>query len=96
MKYDWYHGNISEEQADIALKYGSSNIFLVRHSENQIILSYTTSGWISHDLIHCSPEGYLLERKEKVFKTVAEMIEHYKQFPIRKKQVLGNVANKGI
>ena len=54
MKYNWYHGNISEEQADIAID-GNMNRYLVRHSENKLILSYTTNGWKSHDIIHHTP-----------------------------------------
>ena len=92
IKYNWYHGNISEEQAEIALSAGTDNAFLVRHSGNKLILSYRIRGWNVHDIIHRSPEGYHLEGKEKVFRTVPGMIEHYKQFPIQKDQVLGTVA----
>ena len=93
MKYNWYHGNISKEQADIAIA-GNMNRFLVRHSENKLILSYITTGWKSHDIIHRTPEGYRLEGKEKVCKTVHELTEYYQQHPIRRGQVLGNPADK--
>ena len=93
MKYNWYHGNISEEQAEVAISYGESNTFFVRHTENKLILSYKIRGWKSHDIIHRSPKGYHLEGKEKVFKTVPEMIDHYKQFPICGDQVLGTVVD---
>ena len=96
MKYNWYHGNISEEQTEIALNYGSSNIFFVRHSGNKLILFYRISGWRSHDIIHRSPEGYRLEGTEKVFRSVPDMIEHYKKFPIRGKQVLGYAVDKDL
>ena len=90
-----YHGNISEEQAEIAID-GNMNRFLVRHSENKLILSYTTNGWKSHDIIHRTPEGYRLEGKEKVCTTVHALTEYYQQHPIRRGQVLGNPANKGF
>ena len=95
MKYDWYHGNISEEQADRKIDKRFNN-FLVRHSENKLILSYRAQGQKSHDIIHRSPEGYRLEGKEKVFKTVHDMIEHYAQSPIKWGQVLGAAAEKSL
>ena len=94
MKYNWYHGNISEEQAEIAIDDGNMNRFLVRHSENKLILSHRTNGWKSHDIIHCTPEGYRLEGKEKVCTTAHELTEYYQQHPIRRGQVLGNPADK--
>ena len=94
MKYNWYHGNISEEQAEIALSDGADNRFLVRQSENKLILSYRIRGWRSHDIIHRSPEAYRLEGKEKVFRTVPGMIEHYKKFLIQGEQVLGSAVDK--
>ena len=94
MKYNWYHGNISEEQAEIALSDGISNTFFVRHSVNKLLLSYQIQGWKSHDIIHHSPEGYHLKGKKKVFRSVSDMIEHYKQFPIREDYVLGTAVDK--
>ena len=93
---NWYHGNISEEQADIAIADGNINKFLVRHSDNKLILSHVTRGWKSHDTIHHSSEGYHLEGKEEVFKTVSEMIQHYKLFPITKDQILGKAVDKTL
>ena len=94
MKYNWYHGNISVEQAEIVFNYGADNTFLVRHSGNKLTLSYIIRGWNVHDIIHRSPEGYRLEGKEKVFRSVPGMIEHYKKFPIRGEQVLGSAVDK--
>ena len=96
MKYNWYHGNISEEQAEVAMNYGKGNTFFVQHTENKLILSYRIKGWRTHDIIHRSPKGYHLEGKEKVFKTVSEMIEHYKQFPISGEQVLGSAVDRAL
>ena len=94
MMYNWYHGNISEELADIALQVKTSNTFLVRHSDNKLILSYTTKGWKSHDIINHSPEGYCLEGKDIMFTSVVTLIRYYQQFPIREDQVLGTAADK--
>ena len=90
MKYDWYHGNITREQADLAIRQsGNSNLFLVRNSGHTLILSKQIRGWNSHDTIHHSPEGYHLEGKQEVFKSVPEMIAHYQRHPIMDDQVLG-------
>ena len=98
LKHSWYHGRISEEQANAALSMGNNNTFLVRQSSNALILSKRVNGWKSHDIIHRSPEGYRLEGKEKVFKSVSELIEHYQKFPIKESgnQVLGSGIDKQL
>ena len=93
MRYDWYHGNISEEQAEIAM-YGVSNAFLVRHTGSNLILSANINGWKSHDIIHRSPEGYCLEGRSRVFMTVPDMIDFYSNSPIRGGRVLGMTVDK--
>ena len=93
MKYNWYHGNISEEQANFAL-VGESNRFLVRYSDNKLVLSYGAKGWNFHDFIHHSPQGYRLEGQKQVFESVLEMIAHYMRFPIYRDQTLAIAADK--
>ena len=94
IKYDWYYGNITEQHAILMLEGSSTNRFLVRESNQNLILTKQINGWISHDVIHRSPEGYHLEGKRGVFKTVSEMITHYQQYPIKGNQVLGRPAKK--
>ncbi len=81
---------MSEEEADIAIR-GIGNRFLVRQSSNDLFLTSKRRGWIYHHLIKYSTEGYCLEGKEKMFKTIPEMILHYLTFPIDtdSKQILG-------
>ena len=93
-KYNWYHGNIAEEQAEVAFGAGNITRFLVRHTNNNLILSSVTCGWYSHDIIHRSPEGYRLNGKNKVFKTVPEMIEHYRLFPFKRQCGLGIAVDR--
>ena len=92
-KYNWYHGNITEEQAEVAFA-GYLDGFLVRHTSKDLILSSVSYGWYSHDIIHRSPEGYRLDGKEMVFKTVHEMIQYYKLFLFTKNRVLGVAADR--
>ena len=93
-KYDWYHGNITEEQADMALSIGNANRFLVRHTNNSLILSSVSNGCHSHDIIHRSPEGYRVDGKEEVCKTVLEIIGHYNLYPFRGNLVLGKAVDR--
>ena len=74
LNYNWYHGKITEEEADIALSRGNTNTFLVRQSGHHLILSQRIRGYRSHNIIHCNPGGYRLDGKEDVFKTVPEMV----------------------
>ena len=97
MKYDWYHGSISEEQAEGVLARSPNNAFLVRDSHKNLMLSKRINGWPSHDIIHRSPLGYHLEGKEEMFKSVPEMIAHYQQFPIRHSHhILGGAVDKHV
>lgn len=95
MKYDWYHGNITKQQAEIATnKFGNTNKFLVRGTSKILILSKRIRGWPSHDVIHRGPGGYHLKGRKKVFKNVPQMIAHYQKCPIENDQVLGKAAEK--
>ncbi len=82
---------MSKEEAEIATGMGNFNRFLVQQSSNDLFLTSKRKGWIYHHLINYSTEGYSLEGKEKMFKTIPEMILHYLTFPIDtgSKQILG-------
>ncbi len=90
-QYSWYHGKMSKEEAEIAIGKEFLNNFLVRQSSNDLFLTSKRGGWIHHHLINYSTEGYCLEGKEKMFKTIPEMILHYLTFPIvtGSNQILG-------
>ena len=84
IKHNWYHGNITEEQVDVILQSTEKHdIFLVRQSAKNLILSTRIRGWKSHDIIHHSPRGYHLEGEKEVFQTVPDMIAYYQHFPIK-------------
>ena len=83
---------MSKEDAEIIMRGGGNyNWFLVRQSSNDLLLTSQREGWYYHHLINYSTEGYCLEGKKKIFKTIAEMILHYLTFPIDtgSKQILG-------
>ena len=87
----WYHGYVSKEQAEAGLKSQvEDNGFLVRLFSSRLILSMRIWGWVSHTVIHHNRQGYRLDMKEEVFKSVPDMIQHYKNHPIENTgQVLG-------
>ncbi len=91
MRYHWYHGNRTKEKAVRVLSEGDHNVFLVRHSSHDLFLSSKRRGMIHHHLINYNTEGYHLEEKEIIFKTLPEMITHYLFFPVDSDsdQVLG-------
>ena len=61
----------------------------MRVAQNNLILSKSINGWISHDIIQRSFKGYQLEYGDRIFKSVPEMIAHYQHYPIEGTQMLG-------
>ena len=70
------------------------NYFLVRQSANDLILSARLHGWMKHLTINRSPEGYCLQERKKLFKTIPEMITHYQMFPVDGTQSLGTACDR--
>lgn len=82
IKYHWFHGEISEEQATWALNAESGDCFLVRQTASNLVLSKKIRSRISHNIIHYSPGGYHLERIDESFETIPELLAHYLFYPI--------------
>lgn len=95
-EYDWFHGKLTTEHAEADLSIGHHNKFLVRYSNNTLILSARICGWNRQDVINCSPGGCYLDGKDKHFRSTSEMIEYYQKFPIDEEchQVLGIPCNQ--
>ena len=93
-KYNWFHGTITEEQAESALSIGNCNLFLVRQSGNYLILSTRIQGWRHHYVINRSPRGYCLEGKNEYIKSISKMLKHYEKVPIENDQVIGIACNR--
>ena len=74
----------------------NSNFFLVRQSAEGLILSARLQGWIEHFTINWSPEGYCLQGRKKLFKTILEMITHYRMFPVEETQKLGTACDRSM
>ena len=95
--FHWYHDKMTKEEAEEALgSVQDANVFLVRQSDTDLILSMKVKGYISHVTVNYSPKGYSLEGKKHVFTTIPEMITYYQIFPVEsdQKQVLGTVCKR--
>ncbi len=82
MRYHWYHGNMNKDKAERVLSEEDRNTFLVRHSSSDLFLSSKRREMVHHHLINYNTEGYHLEEKEIIFKTLPEMITHYMSSPV--------------
>ena len=102
VRYHWYHGKITENEATSMLNEMSvdSSCFLVRQAAKDLILSVKAQGLIFHVTIDYTPAGYRLhlQGREEVFKTIPEMITHYLMFPIDQlgTQTLGTACNSQV
>ena len=94
IRYHWYYGKITEEETISVLYQEISNCYLVRQSANDLILSAKIKGWIKHFTINQSPEGYCLQGRNTIFKTIHEMITHYQTFPVERTQKLGTACDR--
>ena len=96
MEQSWFHGKLTEEQAESALSIGNVNTFLVQQIDNSLILSSSIQGWRHHHVINRSPRGYCLEGKNEYFDNVSEMLKYYQKVPINdlSGQVLGSACDR--
>jgi hypothetical protein len=92
----WFYGNITEEQATAELSLGNSNTFLVRGAADIHLLCLRIGGWRYDLAINRSIEGYWLEGKNLVFKSIPGVIAHYQKYPIEEEdqQVLGVACDR--
>ena len=68
-------------------------MFLVRKSDKSLVLSKRVNGWVTHNLIQCSPNGYQLSQKNRIFESVPELIKHYQDHAFSDlRQVLGTAV----
>jgi len=92
--FDWYHGDLTKEEAEAILHSDDSNGFFVYESTHTLVLSTRLNGWKAHSIISYSQKGYHLEGKKKFFKTIPKMVAHYQHSPFSGKHVLGAAIGK--
>ena len=96
---DWYHGELSEIEAEKALRdCQDSNCFLIRESEVSLILSLIHHEEVYHTTIEHEPGQYRLEGEppEKTFTKLDYLVSHYrsKALHIEPKTILGVACEK--
>ena len=94
-KYQWYHNNITEEEASFVLRKASGNCFLVRSSVDHFILSCQLGGYIHHFTVtHHSEDGYHLQDKEEHFQSIPDLVTYYRHTPPEQRQLLGTPCDR--
>ena len=95
---DWYHGELSKEEAEQALIASTCDCFLVRVSEGALTLSLIQQGQLHHlSIKHCRPNGYALSKDDPVsthFNKLEELVAHYKQNDIEELKTLETACDK--
>lgn len=76
----WYHGDLTRDQAEQALRASSSDCFLIREQNSDLILSLTRHGQFSHIRINYGPGWFELETNspQYSFMELEELVSHYK------------------
>lgn len=87
---DWYHGNISRDDAENILRVCKNGSYLVRDSSDGI--HYTLCIKSPRMMIHIQidecfksgsqKKGYILGKNSKVFDTIPAMMDYYSQHPV--------------
>ena len=74
---DWYHGELTRDQAEEALRASGSNCFLIRESKGSLVLSTILQGQIYHYVIKRGPGRYSLSSSVKNFSDLNELVSYY-------------------
>lgn len=81
---DWYHGELTGNKAELALRTSACDCFLVRHSQGDLVLSLKHHGEFHHISIKYGPGWYELENGSAhySFTEVEDLITYYCTFTI--------------
>ena len=90
---EWYHGELTRDEAEQALKASGCDCFLIRHCQGVLILSLIHDQKIDHTKIDYGPGWYQLEQHQK-FSKLQELVSHYCQNPMNDEVTLGAVCGK--
>ena len=81
-KHSWFYENMTKDEAEVILAAENDNQFLVRSTGDDLILSFKICGYIYHEIIKFTIEGFCYLRRKYIFKTIADMIAHYRRYPV--------------
>jgi hypothetical protein len=81
---DWYHGELTGEEAERVLKASGSDCFLIRQSCDILVLSLTYGGEFHHLTIRHGPGRYELENgtAQYNFPELEELVDYYSSYPL--------------
>ena len=74
---DWFHGELTRDEAIYALKQSGEDCFLVRESKKTLVLSLSYRGQICHIKIKYGPGWYKLDGARDSFKELQDLVNHY-------------------
>ena len=79
---EWYHGELTTDEAEQALKASGCDCFLIRQCQKVLVLSLLQNGNITHIPIKYGPGWYKLEGSMQTFSELQELTFHYQNSPI--------------
>ena len=76
---DWYHGDMTQDEAEEMLTASGNDCFLIRHDQQMLVLSLSHCEKFYHVKIKHSPGGYELENgtAECPFTGLDDLINYY-------------------
>jgi hypothetical protein len=74
---DWYHGELTTEEAEQALKASGCDCYLIRQSQGVLVLSHIHGGRFTHTKIVGGERGFSLADSPQPFSELPELISHY-------------------
>ena len=75
---DWYHGELTRDEAEQALKASGHDCFLIRHCEGDLLLSLTHCRHIYHIKIEHGLGWFKLSGESRQFNKLQELVGHYR------------------
>ena len=91
---EWYHGELTIDEAEQALKASGCDCFLIRHCQGGLILSLINDQKIDHSKIDYGPGWYQLHGEHQKFSMLQELIDHYCHNPMSDEVTLGAACGK--
>ena len=82
---EWYHGELTRDEAEQVLKVSGCDCFLIRHSQGVLVLSLINDGEFHHNTIEYGPGWYELEHGSAgySFTELEDLVDYYcNKYPI--------------
>ena len=81
---EWYHGELTREDAEQALKASGCDCFLIRHCQGVLVLSIIHDGEFHHNTVKYGQGWYKLENGSALhsFPELDDLVTYYWSYPI--------------